>query len=57
MENQVREYKSLQIIKAGRFKELAEECVAFANARGGTIVIGFEDKTHKPPQNQDNFPL
>ena len=42
----------MQIIKAGRFKELAEECVAFANAQGGTIIIGFDDKTHKPPQNQ-----
>ena len=52
MENQFREYKSLQTIKAGRFKELAEECVAFANAQGGIIVIGFDDKTQKPPQNQ-----
>jgi len=52
MENQFREYKSFQTIKAGRFKELAEECVAFANAQGGIIVIGFDDKTQKPPQNQ-----
>ena len=52
MENQVREYKSLQIITGGRFKELAEECVGFANAQGGVIVVGVEDKTKEPPNNQ-----
>ena len=53
MENQVIEYKSLQIIKAGRFKELAEECVGFANTQGGIIVIGIDDKTKEPPANQN----
>ena len=52
MENQVREYKSLQIITARKYRELAEECVSFANAQGGVIVIGFDDKTNKPPHNQ-----
>jgi len=52
MENQVREYKSLQIITAGRFRDLAEECVGFANAQGGVIVIGIDDKTKMPPLNQ-----
>ena len=52
MENQVVEYKSLQTITAGRFKELASECVGFANAQGGMIVIGVDDKTQKPPLNQ-----
>ena len=52
MENQVREYKSLQVITAGRFRDLAEECVGFANAQGGMIVIGFDDKMTMPPQNQ-----
>ena len=52
MENQVREYKSLQVITAGRLRDLAAECVGFANAQGGTIVIGVDDKTQNPPHNQ-----
>ena len=52
MENQNIEYKSLNIITGGKHKKLAEECVGFANAQGGTIVIGFDDKTQMPPQNQ-----
>jgi len=54
MESQVVEYKSLQKIKTGEkgFKELSKTCVCLANAQGGTIVIGFDDKTQLPPQNQ-----
>ena len=52
MENQVKDYKSLRTIQAGRFKELAAECVCFANAQGGVIVIGVEDKTLEPPKGQ-----
>jgi ATP-dependent DNA helicase RecG len=54
MENQVIEYKSLQKIQAGDkgFKELAKTCVSLANAQGGVIIIGYEDKTHEPPVNQ-----
>jgi predicted HTH transcriptional regulator len=43
MENQIREYKRLQMVTGGQFKDLAAECVAFANAQGGIIVIGVED--------------
>lgn len=54
METQVIEYKSLQKIKTGEkgFKELAKTCVCLANAQGGKILIGFEDKTQEPPFNQ-----
>jgi len=52
MENQIREYKRLQIVTGGQFKDLAAECVAFANAQGGIIVIGVDDKTQKLPHNQ-----
>jgi ATP-dependent DNA helicase RecG len=54
METQVIEYKSLQKIKTGDkgFKELAKTCVCFANAQGGKIIIGFQDKTQEPPANQ-----
>ena len=46
-ESQNIEYKSIQKIRTGDkgFKDLAAECVAFANAQGGVMVIGIEDKT------------
>ncbi len=48
------EYKGLQKIRTGDkgFKELAVTCVSLANAQGGTIGIGIEDKTKLPPLNQ-----
>lgn len=53
-EQQKIEYKSLQKIRTGEkgFKDLSVTCVAFANAQGGDIVIGVEDKTRKPAPNQ-----
>ncbi len=41
------ECKAIQKIRTGDkgFKELARECVAFANAQGGQIYIGIENKT------------
>lgn len=41
------EYKGIQKIRTGDkgFKELARECVAFANAQGGKIYIGIDNKT------------
>ena len=40
------EYKSLQKIRTGDkgFKDLATTCVALANAQGGVIYIGYDDK-------------
>lgn len=54
METQITEYKSLKKIQTGAngFKELAKTCVCFANAQGGKIIIGFEDKTNEPPKEQ-----
>ena len=48
------EYKSLQKIRTGDkgFKELAITCVSLANAQGGFISVGVEDKTKLPPLNQ-----
>lgn len=45
--------KSLRAIesKAG-LKEIAKDCVCFANASGGQIRIGIEDGTHAPPAGQ-----
>lgn len=46
--------KSLRTIKgkSKNFDELAKDCVAFANARGGNIHIGIEDGCSLPPESQ-----
>jgi ATP-dependent DNA helicase RecG len=48
------EYKSIQKISSGDkgFKDLSVTCVALANAQGGRIFVGFDDKTQLPPENQ-----
>lgn len=53
-ENSIIEYKSLKKITSGDagLKDLAATCVCLANAQGGTIIIGFEDKDKLPPSNQ-----
>lgn len=38
--------------KKADWKELAKDCVSFANSRGGTIFIGIADKESAPPINQ-----
>jgi ATP-dependent DNA helicase RecG len=54
VETQNIEYKSLQKIRSGDkgFKDLAVTCVSLANAQGGEIIIGFDDKKKYPPENQ-----
>lgn len=54
METQVTEYKNIKKIQAGDngFKELAKTCVCLANAQGGVIVIGYDDKLQEPPHEQ-----
>lgn len=48
------ELKSIQKIRTGDkgFRELAVTCVSFANAQGGQILIGWNDKTKLPPTDQ-----
>jgi ATP-dependent DNA helicase RecG len=54
VENQKIDYKSMRKIRSGDkgFKELAVSCVAFANAQGGTLYIGIEDKSLVPLAEQ-----
>jgi len=33
-------------------RDLAVNCVAFANVQGGLMVIGIEDKESLPPEGQ-----
>ena len=53
-ENKNIEYKSIQKIRSGDkgFKELAGTCVALANAQGGQIYIGIDNKTLAVGTNQ-----
>src|SRR5690625_1052912 len=53
-EYKFRDKKSLSIISKGtaNWKELAKDCVCFANARGGLIIIGIEDNKTLPDSKQ-----
>lgn len=61
-ENKNIDKKSLKFLKGKHtdWNELAKDCVCFANAQGGFIYIGIEDKETLPPDNQKiverNFP-
>ncbi|MBN1924475.1 MAG: putative DNA binding domain-containing protein [Prolixibacteraceae bacterium] len=53
-ENKNIDKKSLKFLKGKGtdWDELSKDCVAFANAQGGFIYIGIEDKDTLPPENQ-----
>ncbi|MCL5246533.1 putative DNA binding domain-containing protein [Cellulophaga sp. 20_2_10] len=48
------DFKSLKKVIGPRsdLKSLAETCVSFANAQGGAIIVGIEDRKSEPPRNQ-----
>jgi ATP-dependent DNA helicase RecG len=54
IETQEHEQKSLKFLtsKNPDWQELAKDCVGFANARGGAILIGVEDGETLPPEGQ-----
>jgi len=49
-EDQFLDWKSLRTVtgRTADWKELAGDCVCFANGRGGSILIGIEDGALKP---------
>lgn len=53
-ENQDIEQKSLRAVigSTADWNELAKDCVCFANARGGSILVGIEDGEELPPPTQ-----
>ena len=53
-ENQHFDRKSLRKVtgKTAAWSELALDCVAFANAQGGSLLIGIEDGQELPPSGQ-----
>ena len=54
LEGQDLERKSLRTIegRTANWDEIARHCVAFANARGGGLLIGIEDDALAPPADQ-----
>lgn len=54
IENYTIDYKSLRLVVGPKsnLHDLAEVCVCFANAQGGTIVVGVENGQDGPPANQ-----
>ncbi len=61
-ENQFIEKKRLESVsgRTANWKELAKDCVCFANSRGGTIHIGIADEGILPPPDQkvdENLPF
>jgi ATP-dependent DNA helicase RecG len=61
-ESETYDKKSLKVVvgKTADLDELAKDCVAFANLRGGVIDIGIEDDAELPVESQliqDELPL
>lgn len=54
LEGQLRDQKSLRAVtgKSANWDELAKDCVAFANATGGQLLLGLEDGALLPPAQQ-----
>ena len=49
-EGQLLDNKSLRSVtgNTANWGELAKDCIAFANAVGGRLLVGIEDKQHLP---------
>ncbi|MDX0116584.1 ATP-dependent DNA helicase [Sinorhizobium meliloti] len=54
LEGQLHDQKSMRSVtgKTADWTEMAKDCVAFANAVGGTLSIGIEDGQTLPPPDQ-----
>ena len=53
-EGQLVDKKSLRSVtgKSADWNELVKDCVAFANATGGSLLLGIEDGVDEPPSDQ-----
>ena len=54
LEGQLRDQKSLRAVtgKTADWGEIAKDCIAFANASGGCLLLGIEDGQSEPPAGQ-----
>ena len=53
-EGQLLDHKSLRAVtgKTADWNEIAKDCIAFANATGGRLLVGVEDGQNLPPPGQ-----
>ena len=53
-EGQLLDQKSLRSVtgKTANWNEIAKDCIAFANATGGRLLLGIEDGQDAPPAGQ-----
>jgi ATP-dependent DNA helicase RecG len=54
LEGQLLDQKSLRAVtgKTADWNEIAKDCIAFANATGGRLLLGMEDGQGAPPSGQ-----
>ncbi len=54
LEGQLLDQKSLRAVtgKTADWNEIAKDCIAFANATGGRLLLGIEDGQNTPPADQ-----
>lgn len=54
LEGQLLDQKSLRAVtgKTADWNEIAKDCIAFANATGGRLLLGIEDGQNEPPADQ-----
>jgi ATP-dependent DNA helicase RecG len=54
LEGQLLDQKSLRAVtgKTADWNEIAKDCIAFANATGGRLLLGIEDGHDAPPAGQ-----
>lgn len=54
LEGQLCDQKSLRVVtgKTADWSEIAKDCIAFANAAGGRLLLGIEDGQSEPPADQ-----
>ncbi|MDO9273857.1 MAG: ATP-binding protein [Rugosibacter sp.] len=54
LEGQLLDQKSLRAVtgKTADWSEIAKDCIAFANATGGRLLLGIEDGQDAPPASQ-----
>lgn len=54
LEGQLLDQKSLRSVtgKTADWNEIAKDCIAFANATGGRLLLGVEERQDAPPAGQ-----
>lgn len=58
LEGQLLDQKSLRAVtgRTADWNEIAKDCIAFANATGGRLLLGIEDGQNAPPADLPDTP-